>query len=184
MPKLKGSATAQNLSAEAVRDIVRQEYGSREVIRDPGVQAPRGMQVRVRRAQGYYNEIKMEPGRVFKLHGAINDEKLVRLGWLEPYKGDTLACRMCGAEFESENARATHGANVHDPRPTPSMCEVPINKANRRERTTYSAEDIAEERAIQAAASRQAQIEDEDRERRLEQEAPLYMDKTAASQKG
>jgi len=182
-----GAAVAPPLDAEAVREIVRREFGGdsgrTSVVRDPGVHAPRGMLVRVRRPQGYYAEIKLELGRVFKLRGERNDEKLVRLGWLEPHTGQTLACRACGAEFASEASRMSHGEANHTRRPTSSVKEVPLPPPSRRERTTYTEDDIAQEQALQAAASRQIQTEEEHQERRLEQEAPLYLDKTAASQK-
>src|SRR2546428_3737351 len=115
-----GAAVAPPMDPEAVRQIIRQEFGDSgrtAVTRDPGVRAARGMLVRVRRPQGFYAEIKMELGRVFKLRGERNDEKLVRLGWLEPHTGPALACRSCGAEFASEATRTTHGEATHTRRP-------------------------------------------------------------------
>lgn len=183
-----GAAAAPPMDPEAVRQIIRQEFGDSGrpiVTRDPGVQARRGMLVRVRRAQGDYGEIKMELGRVFKLSGLLprRDEQLVRIGWVELHSGPTFACRVCGGEFASEATRTNHGDTIHAKRPASGVREVPLPPPSSRERTTYGEDAIAEERALQAAAARAIQTEEEGQERRLEQEAPLYLDKTAASQK-
>lgn len=64
-----------------------------------------------------YAGVDMDRGQVFELIGAINDEKLVRLGYcdeLDP-KTELHTCAECGAEFIGIGERTGHGAKRHDP---------------------------------------------------------------------
>jgi hypothetical protein len=58
-------------------------------------------------------------GQLFELAGARNDEKLVRLGYVQEWTGkpkDAAKCRVCGAEFISESYRDRHGNARHSER--------------------------------------------------------------------
>jgi hypothetical protein len=71
-----------------------------------------------RRPFGYGSEM-LSPGQVVELGGFLNDEKLIRLGYLEPVKGkvNPLPCRVCGAKFLDDGYRDRHGAKAHGPKP-------------------------------------------------------------------
>ena len=73
----------------------------------------------VRRAFPSYGGIPGDTGAVFPLGGYVNDEKLIRLGFLE--KLDTRAysalatCGVCGLRFVSGKHRDAHGDRQHRP---------------------------------------------------------------------
>lgn len=180
-------SAAPTLNDAALDALADRLMGRIDVQRDQGVQVRPGMVVRVRRpgpGASSYDEIKLETDRVFKLRGSRNDEKLVRLGFLEVFSGKTWACRLCGAEFASERWRDTHGRNEHEPkRSLIGVREVPLSETFRNEKTHFTAEDVAMEQAAQAAVVRGTEQAEEAAERKADEEAPLYLDKTAASRK-
>lgn len=105
----------------------------------------------------------LDRGQVLDLTGAVNDERLTRLGYLEVIKSrtaKTFECGVCGAQFVDEGMRTGHGEKRHrgkDEGITAVAMPVGVGMID----TTGDAE-----------------------ERRLEQVAPLHLDKTEASQKG
>ena len=60
----------------------------------------------------------IDRGRVLQLVGALNDEKLVRLGYFAPLdpKAETYVCAVCGAEFIGIGERTGHGDARHKQR--------------------------------------------------------------------
>lgn len=63
-----------------------------------------------------YNGQDIDRGQVFDLVGARNDEKLVRLGYLEMWTGkpkDLHECAACGAQFIGGNERQGHYERRH-----------------------------------------------------------------------
>jgi hypothetical protein len=57
----------------------------------------------------------VDRGLVLQLVGALNDEKLVRLGYFAPLeaKAETYQCAACGAEFIGISERTAHGDARH-----------------------------------------------------------------------
>ena len=62
-----------------------------------------------------YDHLDLDRGQVFDAHGAINDEKLERLGYMVPFKRgtDVFKCAECGAEFWGELERRGHFEKRH-----------------------------------------------------------------------
>jgi hypothetical protein len=80
----------------------------------------RSVQYLARRTFGYDASIPyVDRGMVFKLRGQPNDEKLVRLGYVEPWKGrDALVeCNRCGQRFADLGALNQHGKLRHPDAP-------------------------------------------------------------------
>lgn len=96
-------------------------------------------------------------GQVIKLAGLRNDEKLVRLGYVQacPVGNDTWECGQCGARFIDMGSRDGHVKDQH----------------------------LRTRPALSVGMSGPAAIdtEGEAEERRLEATAPLYLERTAAS---
>jgi len=181
-----GKTAGPTLDKATIAAIAQSVAGQIEVQRDQGVQVRPGMHVRVRRAGPgacFYDAVELEPDRVFQLTGTRNDEKLVRLGYLEIFTGKALACRVCGGEFASERGREMHGRAKHEPKVARGVLEVPLDSKLHREKTVFSEEDVAHEQAVQAAVVRRSEQAEEATERKLDEEVPLYLDKTTASRK-
>ena len=66
-----------------------------------------------------YGDGMLDMGQVVELAGFRNDEKLVRLGYLEQVRGKVvpLACRLCGGKFVDDGARERHGRRSHPDKP-------------------------------------------------------------------
>jgi hypothetical protein len=96
----------------------------------------------------------VDRGQLLELQGLVNDEKLVRLGYVaQASKGIAIVqCGKCGAKFTTDEALASHGRERHAPA---------------REMTP------AEEAARDARLEKKMAMEDEI--------APLDLTKTAAS---
>jgi len=123
----------------------------------------------------------LDQHQVFKLNGQRNDEPLVRLGFcaLLPPGAQIHACGHCQATFSSAMGLETHGVKRHprnghaagptivDDRGAPRSPEA----LERETAATTPAHDLV--RALEAKARME--------ERRLDEMAPLYMDKTKAS---
>ena len=63
-----------------------------------------------------YNGQNIDRGQVFDLVSARNDEKLVRLGYVEVWAGkakDLHDCAACGAQFIGGNERQGHYERRH-----------------------------------------------------------------------
>lgn len=136
---------------------------------------------RIRRPGDWnYNGIPADEGRIFPLEQQPNDEKLIRLGYLEPLPGKKelttfLQCGECGGYFESEQARQAHGDRQHRRRAyTPA---IPDNMQFAGQLPSYSATGVPPGLII---PDTEGDNEDQENDRR----APLYLDKTLASQQG
>lgn len=107
-----------------------------------------GKQYYARRPFGYMNT-SLDRGQIFELGGALNDEKLVRLGYCAELPADAPRhqCAECGALFVGINERTAHGDKRH------------VERTPEEEERLFDRE-----------------------ERQLEQVAPLFLDKTIASQ--
>ena len=108
----------------------------------------------VRRSMTYGrpgSEKQLDRGQLIELQGLINDEKLVRLGYvaLASKHATVVQCGSCGAEFCTDEGLAAHGRERH-------ASKRPLSPAE---------ED--------ARADKRAALEDE--------VAPLDLTKTAAS---
>jgi hypothetical protein len=116
-----------------------------------------------RRPFGYTDALYVDQGQVVELADAINDEKLTRLGYFELLTPDQrshlMQCGECGARFLNAHFRDRHGDRQH--RNRGRGLEVSPAGAG-----GYYADDAGEAE-----------------ERRLEQEAPLYIEKSEASQR-
>lgn len=74
-----------------------------------------GQQVYARRPFGYAGK-ELDRGQVFELAGARNDERLLRLAYVEAWKGkkaDLHECAACGALFVGGNERQGHYEKRH-----------------------------------------------------------------------
>lgn len=62
-----------------------------------------------------YGGVEYDRGQVLELGGLINDEKLVRLGYVAPLeeRAKTYPCRECGKEFVEMPMRDAHGDKRH-----------------------------------------------------------------------
>jgi len=61
------------------------------------------------------NERQIDRGQVFDLQGCVNDEKLLRLGYVvsAPKRATVVQCGTCGAEFITDEGLAAHGRERH-----------------------------------------------------------------------
>lgn len=61
------------------------------------------------------NERQFDRGQLLELQGLINDEKLVRLGYVAsaPKRATVVQCGQCGAEFVTDEGLASHGRERH-----------------------------------------------------------------------
>jgi hypothetical protein len=116
-----------------------------------------------RRPFGYTDDLYVDQGQVVELAGAINDEKLTRLGYFEKLPEEQrdvlVTCGECGQRFLSPHFRDRHGDRQHRNR------------------------GRGFEASPSGAGGYYADDEGEAEERRLEQEAPLYIEKSEASQR-
>jgi hypothetical protein len=78
----------------------------------------RGLQVWARRGGYQYDGAELDRGQIFQMAGAVNDEKLLRLGYCEelPKKVKGSECGVCGAKFIDEATRGGHGNLRHKDR--------------------------------------------------------------------
>lgn len=58
----------------------------------------------------------MSPGQLFRMRGLPNDDRLVRLGFVETITGkpERFDCRICGASFVDMRTRDAHGFARHE----------------------------------------------------------------------
>lgn len=64
-------------------------------------------------------ESQVDRGQLVELVGCVNDEKLVRLGYVSSAsKGIAIvACKVCGGKFTTDEALSSHGRERHPSRP-------------------------------------------------------------------
>lgn len=116
-----------------------------------------------RRPFGYEGD-DLDRGQVVAFTNARNDEKLIRLGYVLSLlpKDRPLPCRYCKAEFIDLNTLNAHGEKRHtDKQKRP---DVPVG---------------ARGATVDETAGQVQQVERE--QQRMDEEAPLNLDKTAAS---
>jgi hypothetical protein len=134
-----------------------------------------------RRPIGYGGR-EYDRGQVLNLEGLRNDEKLVRLGHVSELRHDqyTTQCGVCSAWFVGDAELNGHGAARHSDRFASRESRLreallSLEDEPDAERRRDKREDI-----LRQFASMQDQ--NADREQKiLEETAPLYLDKTAAS---
>lgn len=135
---------------------------------------------RVRRGGPWsYNEHPADTGLVLALAGAVHDDKLVRLGFLEVLPDAQKLekyprCGICGEYFDTERSRAAHGDRRHKPAAERIRTGAPPPLAGAV--NTYSGSGMPEGYILD-------DLTGDDDERRLDREAPLYLENTAASRK-
>lgn len=125
-----------------------------------------------------YNDIPADTGVVFELQGCVNDEKLIRLGFIEKMpSGVKLAslprCSLCGLRFDTDRARNVHGDRRHTDRG--ELIEAgalpPMAGAG------YSDSGLPVDGVMVQ------DLTGDREERQMEREAPLYLDQTIASRR-
>jgi len=131
-----------------------------------------------RRPFGYAGS-QFDREQIIRLVGQVNDEKLVRLGYVAELPVDAARgaeCRHCPATFVSQSARDAHGRKRHS---QPDRPEMPGRQRGESEDDFELRRDafLAEARAFEDATDHETERE----ERQLNETAPLYLDKTAAS---
>jgi hypothetical protein len=64
---------------------------------------------------GRGNGAPIDRGQILELEGLVNDEKLVRLGYVtQASKGIAIVqCGKCGARFSTDEALSSHGRERH-----------------------------------------------------------------------
>lgn len=99
-----------------------------------------------------YVGTELDRGQVFPLAGAVNDEKLTRLGFIAPLdaKATTYTCAECGAEFVGELERRGHGDKRHSGRVLSALEED--QRADREERMLTQVAPLYTERSAATLA--------------------------------
>lgn len=100
-----------------------------------------------------YGPHTLDRGQMFVLRGLPNDEKLTRLGYVEPVKdGETgYPCRVCGEPFIGLPELNAHGQKRHPARPRSLSPDEEDAQAEREEAMLAH---VAPLRLDQTAASR------------------------------
>jgi hypothetical protein len=95
---------------------------------------------------------QLDRGQLVELQGLINDEKLVRLGYVAaaPKRATVVQCGICGAEFVTDEGLASHGRERHTARPPLS----PREEDARAEKKMAMEDEIAPLDLTKTAASR------------------------------
>jgi hypothetical protein len=114
-----------------------------------------------------YHGMAYDQGQLLTLMGGARDEQLIRLGYVAVAEKEAVhlraQCGVCGADFLNETMRDRHG--------------------RRRHRDRYGDElDVTEGMASHMGAAAIRDTTGDAEERRLLAEAPLYLEKTKASQ--
>lgn len=115
-----------------------------------------------------YHGTAYDQGQLLTLLGGARDEQLIRLGYVALAEKEAAhlraQCGVCGAEFTNETMRDRHGRRRH------------------RDRFGRDEMDVAEGMATHMGAAAIRDTTGDAEERRLLAEAPLYLEKTKASQ--
>jgi hypothetical protein len=133
----------------------------------------------VRRPFPGYGGSPADRGRILELAGARNDEKLIRLGFLAPVTKkvqlrDLPMCGTCGAYFAEEGFLTTHG-DLHHARDLEAIrVNFPMD----------GMDGFATSRDTNITGKIGIDVTGDAEERRLNQEVPIYFEKTAASLRG
>lgn len=111
-----------------------------------------------------YGGVDLDRGQMVALAGQVNDKKLDRLGYVVPlmHTDQLFPCRYCGAQFVDLSTLNAHGAKRHQDK------ELKPN-------VPFSARGAT----VDETAGETQRFERE--QTRLDQDAPLNYDKTAAS---
>ena len=132
-----------------------------------------------RRPFDYDAGLSFDREQIIELHGLRNDEKLIRLGYVQELKGNDFQvceCAVCGAQFISMNGRDTHIKMRHSN--FAASREVAPTKIFPGVERDALYDEIGHR--IEVAAAQDISFP-EQQEKRLEQVAPLYLDKTEAT---
>lgn len=137
------------------------------------------MQVWTRRP-ATYNGVACDFGQVFTLRGGPRNEQLLRLGYLQEWTKDTVACGECGAKFIGAAERQGHGQKRHKP-----------HQKRVRDLDDLSHHELArlQDKTGMFTVGDQLTASDPDldsmerEEKVLEERAPLFLENTAASRK-
>lgn len=115
---------------------------------------------------GYCGQM-LDRGQIVELKDAVNDEKLLRLGYISEVKErnpSILECGECGAKFLQDAARLSHGRRHHPHRERmPDLAASGVVNPMTGEPNAY------------------VDVEGDREEQKRERETPLYLDKTEAS---
>ena len=127
-----------------------------------------------------YGPKQLDRGLVIRLVGMTNDEKLIRLGFLNPLGGEveTSECGKCNSEFLDSGTRDAHVRRTHAPRGRERV--VNIDDLSPSERTRMLSETLQYETEVPGLFGT-VDAEAEKEERFLQEVAPLHLDKTEAS---
>lgn len=131
-----------------------------------------------RRPFDYDSRLSFDREQIVELRGLRNDEKLIRLGYVQEMKGEDFhvsECPQCQAKFISMNGRDGHVKERH--RQFVADREVPPTKIypGRERDELYDGHGQRVDIGVSTDAV------DAERERELDNIAPLHLDKTAAS---
>lgn len=62
----------------------------------------------------YDDGMSLDPGQLFDIREHCNNERLLRLGYIEAFTGgESYQCSECGAQFTSIQLRSEHGDRRH-----------------------------------------------------------------------
>lgn len=146
----------------------------------------RGLRAIVRNpALGKYAGKMLDKGQVFVMHGAGNDDRLIRLGYAEllPKGAETVACPMCGASFSTAKGvgsplrnRDNHADRRHMVRDIAVERAPQLSDIAKIDQLLESAND-EESMARMTSMVRTAPDDDPATD---SDSAPLYLDQTAA----
>lgn len=81
-----------------------------------------------------YGALDLDRGQVFPLAGARNDERLLRLGYVDTWDGkekDLHECAACGAKFIGGNERQGHYEKRHLRVLTPAEEDARVEREER-----------------------------------------------------
>ena len=121
-----------------------------------------------------YEDLVLERGQVFVLRGMVNDEKLARLGYIQPVprKSRIARCGVCQADFVDEAMLNEHGRRTH------------ISRFSAHSMRPVSGESFIDGGATYGDGGAVYEDTEGDREsERMMAEAPLFLDKTLASRR-
>lgn len=79
------------------------------------LEADRSKPFMARRTFDYAADLALDRGQIFKLRGEPNDEKLIRLGYVEPLsvRHEVFDCQHCPAKFTDYTVLAGHNKFRH-----------------------------------------------------------------------
>ena len=121
-----------------------------------------------------------DAGLIVNLLNTGNDEKLIRIGYLEKYDGrDKFECGRCGNWFASMDAREAHGRKRHSPSKRRILDLDQLTEAQKRQLIADTEEYATTPQDFHVPDPEDSEIAAE--ERVWDNRAPLRLDQTAAS---